>query len=659
MAEETVILNLQVDQGKAEKDLIKIQKVILDNRDAQKELQKAYKANVITQEEYLRENNRLQQNIKKEQQQVNTLTKLINAESGSRGQLKARVSQLVAEYEDLNTTTAKGIQREKELQKELTALTGKLNSSSKSAGIFKDQIGNYPQALQQATQNIKIAGVSVGDLTSRLAAFANPATAAVGIVSGLAAAYARSTIGAKDLEFAQNQLSAAITLTTNAFAGLISSSEDGEGLFSTLTSAFLTQISPTIGAISRIIADYQEQLEDLGREELDIRAGVSDRLEENQELLTLIADDQADINEKLNATAAINANLINNQSELVAVKEEELRITERLLSFNVNDEGLQTKVLEIKREIAKLQADTEKKIQANLRVQAKLNQDLAEELRLRKLVSELEQRKQAGADAGLTQNTVEQNPFISAGDEFLNQVGTGDIQSGDIRSEILDPTKAIAEAQFRIYQQEGEKELQARRELNRLKLESDKDTVLAAGRIAGEASELFDQSTEAYKVLASASTLISTYSSAQKAYESLVGIPFAGPTLATAAAAVAIAQGLKRVAAINGIGFAEGGYTGSGQKYDVAGVVHKGEYVTPKHIVESPMAQGHINALERMRTGYADGGFVANTGTADANQALMMLNAIKMLPAPVVSWTEGRTIGNRVEWRENFSKLSS
>ena len=33
-------------------------------------------------------------------------------------------------------------------------------------------------------------------------------------------------------------------------------------------------------------------------------------------------------------------------------------------------------------------------------------------------------------------------------------------------------------------------------------------------------------------------------------------------------------------------GFAEGGYTGAGGKYDVAGVVHRGEYVMPASAVD-------------------------------------------------------------------------
>lgn len=55
-------------------------------------------------------------------------------------------------------------------------------------------------------------------------------------------------------------------------------------------------------------------------------------------------------------------------------------------------------------------------------------------------------------------------------------------------------------------------------------------------------------------------------------------------------------------------GFATGGYTGDGNKYDVAGIVHKGEYVIPKWMVEDNPDM--ISQLESQRKGYAEGGYV-------------------------------------------------
>jgi predicted nucleic acid-binding Zn-ribbon protein len=643
MADEqkTVILNLQVDQSKAVKDLEKTEAALLDLKEEQRELNKEYRAGTISQQQYVRENLKLQTAIKKENDQKNTLNKLITTESNSRNALKLRVSQLTKEYDNLNTETAEGIKRSDQLQKELAELNAQITKSSKSAGLFKDQIGNYPQAFGEAAKGINIAGTSVGDLGTKISSFINPATAAVGIITALGSAYARSTIGAKDLEFAQNRLAAATTVATNAFASLISSAEDGQGLFSSLLDGILDRFLPAISQVSETVALLQEELEDIGREELEIRANISDRLEENQELLTLIADENETLNSKLNATNAIIANLTNNQSELVSVKEKELKATETLLAFDQQNEDLQTRVLEIKRELAKAQADTEKRIQATIRTQQDLNRQIAEEARLRGLV-----QRQGGRSGAEEQATLQGGANTPTGSGIMGGV---DFQ--------VDATEQAAQAQANIIDAANKAKFDSTAKYNELRVENEKATNAALANITGNAAELFDESTGAYQILASAQTLISTYTAAQRAFEAMAGIPVIGPGLGAAAAALAVAQGLQRVAAINGVGFAEGGYTGDGGKYDVAGVVHKGEYVAPKNVVSSPAAKPHLRALERMRGGYADGGFVTNTNTFEANQSLAMMNMIRMLPAPVVSVVEINRESRRVAVKESMSRI--
>ena len=73
-------------------------------------------------------------------------------------------------------------------------------------------------------------------------------------------------------------------------------------------------------------------------------------------------------------------------------------------------------------------------------------------------------------------------------------------------------------------------------------------------------------------------------------------------------------------------GYSDGGYTGDGGRYEVAGVVHRGEYVVPKPIMDNPRvidAVGTIEAIRRNKllgagvpvagatAGYADGGFTS------------------------------------------------
>ena len=77
-------------------------------------------------------------------------------------------------------------------------------------------------------------------------------------------------------------------------------------------------------------------------------------------------------------------------------------------------------------------------------------------------------------------------------------------------------------------------------------------------------------------------------------------------------------------------GYSEGGYTGPGGRYEVAGVVHRGEYVVPAPIMDNPRvvdAVGTIEAIRRNKivgpgapvetpsAGYAEGGYTGSART--------------------------------------------
>ena len=108
-------------------------------------------------------------------------------------------------------------------------------------------------------------------------------------------------------------------------------------------------------------------------------------------------------------------------------------------------------------------------------------------------------------------------------------------------------------------------------------------------------------------------------------------IKFGADSLSQAAKELTTAATLMIVANSMG-GFADGGWTGAGGKYQVAGYVHKGEYVQPSERLREPgalsfmrlfHAQG-MEAIDRWR-GYADGGLVG----------------ARLLPTPRYSFAEG------------------
>lgn len=98
------------------------------------------------------------------------------------------------------------------------------------------------------------------------------------------------------------------------------------------------------------------------------------------------------------------------------------------------------------------------------------------------------------------------------------------------------------------------------------------------------------------------------------------------------------------VSGSSGGGYSEGGYTGPGGRYEVAGVVHKGEYVVPQPEMNNPKvidAVSTIEAIRRQRTNanplpqnpgeYAEGGYV--TSYAGDSSYWEFLEAAKELRA--------------------------
>ena len=95
-----------------------------------------------------------------------------------------------------------------------------------------------------------------------------------------------------------------------------------------------------------------------------------------------------------------------------------------------------------------------------------------------------------------------------------------------------------------------------------------------------------------------------------EAAAAVAGIPLIGPILAPIAAATTIAA-LEGLAA-----FDEGGYTGPGGKYEVAGIVHRGEYVVPAEVVQ----QHGVGGVEQRLYGETGYGGTGGKGAAATGQ---------------------------------------
>lgn len=121
-------------------------------------------------------------------------------------------------------------------------------------------------------------------------------------------------------------------------------------------------------------------------------------------------------------------------------------------------------------------------------------------------------------------------------------------------------------------------------------------------------------------------------------------------------------------------GFSDGGYTGDGGRLEVAGVVHRGEYVVPQPEMRDPEVAAMVANIEQRRRrrtsshslpGFADGGYTGDMPAASVNdpileEILALLYSISDTPIPayvVLSEMEGKTdLRNRFRRRTSLRR---
>ncbi|OFV47362.1 phage tail tape measure protein [Oligella sp. HMSC09E12] len=91
-------------------------------------------------------------------------------------------------------------------------------------------------------------------------------------------------------------------------------------------------------------------------------------------------------------------------------------------------------------------------------------------------------------------------------------------------------------------------------------------------------------------------------------------------------------------------GFAGGGYTGHGGKYEPAGIVHKGEYVFSK---EATKRIG-VDRLERLHRGYASGGYVGTLPQPASGSGGVQVNIVNNSKTPVSAQSNARFDGKQM-----------
>lgn len=146
------------------------------------------------------------------------------------------------------------------------------------------------------------------------------------------------------------------------------------------------------------------------------------------------------------------------------------------------------------------------------------------------------------------------------------------------------------------------------------------------GSLANAMASFYGQQSAQYRaafVLQKTAALVHTIMNIKEAASTALA-KSGNPWLGFANMALIISQGAELVAAIRGVSFSGGGWTGPGGKYQPAGIVHADEGVLTKEDMAALGGPSGFDALrDAIRNGYADGGVVQNPFAAAPSPAAL------------------------------------
>ncbi|HDF5698069.1 TPA: phage tail length tape measure family protein [Klebsiella variicola] len=146
----------------------------------------------------------------------------------------------------------------------------------------------------------------------------------------------------------------------------------------------------------------------------------------------------------------------------------------------------------------------------------------------------------------------------------------------------------------------------------------------------------FGEQSAIYKVAFAASKAFAIADSMVKIQQAIasgaVSAPYPANIIAMASIAAQTASIVSNIQAVSGVGFASGGYTGPGGKYQPAGIVHKGEYVFD----QASTNRIGVSQLEALRSGQPLDATLGRTGFGTGVQNVNSDNSSKTtIHAPI------------------------
>lgn len=165
--EEALLFSVKIDQSEAIKQTTELSNEISSLVAKQKELDQAGEKNTAT----YAENAALIRSLKKEQSDVNRAidasVKAFNSANGSINQQRANLSILTQQYNALSKEERENEKVGGSLQKQMKALSDELKKNESAVGDNRRNVGNYKDAILDASRGLTIFGTDLGALKDR------------------------------------------------------------------------------------------------------------------------------------------------------------------------------------------------------------------------------------------------------------------------------------------------------------------------------------------------------------------------------------------------------------------------------------------------------------------------------------------------------------
>lgn len=676
MAEEQVIIDITLDADEAKRETRVFTQLIERQRQQLKEARKALRESGGANKQAAKEVARLSASIKENNTRLRQAQKEVKANDNSINALRASVSRLTKERNNLNVKDAESQKRFNQLTKEIKSQTDQLKKLEKAAGDTRRNVGNYTESISEALSTSSSFGLQVQGLiqgvdglttalkATRVALVAIPLAAVVALINTFlqnteegriilenfanAVKFVASTVG----QFVQVLIRAVRGQEefSKGFARLAENARAAAEATAQLAKENRrVQLSESI--LTKIIAERTAQIEEQRNIRDDERRSIAERIRANEKILELeksrLANTEFQIKDRLRLLelerTAAGADR-NAQQFVIRRIELETQLQEARDDFASRTNENITNQVQLERDAAQLSLDTQK----NLLEQRLVNLE-AEEFQTVRTVKRIFAIRQQQLDL--------ERQFVlerTRGIERTQRLSELAVQQEQLNAERrIAIREAEKEAQVEITRREAE-EIKAiedaalNADIARLQLgveaqrKADEERRRSAeqrakAQIAIEEAtqgvlfstfELFgnllseqQRQSEAFiafqKTFGIAEVLINLQKELSGIAASNSGLgPFAPAVIAVQQGA-AIARAAASVAAISSQSFATGGYTGDGGKYEPAGIVHRGEYVVSKEKVSQFGGPGAVSRIFDQRLpGKASGGFAGIPSSA-------------------------------------------